>query len=219
MNMDRASKDNTLEYYRKYSDKLALEYESADVKDLHSLLLKELLKQGMNQSLKVLDLACGTGRESAFLLEHGLDVTGIDGSKELIILAQKIHPGLCNRLFQAIFPSDLLPRNFAAYPFDAVISIAALMHLTKADIEKTIEKCSGLLKSRGLLIISVCINRPGLDSFGLDAFKRRFTLLSPAEWQRIIQARGFKVLYEKKSSDGLARQKIEWLTVVCEKKL
>ena len=57
--MDR----QTLDYYNENAEKLAELYETADMSELHSLLLRFL-----PQRASVMEIGCGSSRDAAFLL-------------------------------------------------------------------------------------------------------------------------------------------------------
>jgi SAM-dependent methyltransferase len=80
--------------------------------------LLERLKKG-----RVLDAACGTGRHTAFLVERGHDVTGLDATPAMLDLAKE-------RVPEARFVrGDLRRMPFASDSFDAVLCALALTHL------------------------------------------------------------------------------------------
>ncbi len=59
--MDRS----TIHYYNKNADKLAELYETADMSEIHALLVRFL-----SEKARILEIGCGSGRDAAFLLEY-----------------------------------------------------------------------------------------------------------------------------------------------------
>jgi hypothetical protein len=57
--MDRS----TIYYYNKNADKLAELYETADMSEIHALLVRFL-----SEKASLLEIGCGFGRDAAFLL-------------------------------------------------------------------------------------------------------------------------------------------------------
>ena len=61
--MDRS----TIHYYNKNADTLAELYETADMSEIHALLVRFL-----SEKARILEIGCGSGRDAAFLLARGV---------------------------------------------------------------------------------------------------------------------------------------------------
>lgn len=94
----------------------------------------------------VLDLGCGSGRDSLFLIEEGFDVTALDGSSELCELAE-IHIGqeVLNMRFEEIDFQEV---------FDGVWACASLLHVPEKKIDMIVEKVIKSLNKKGILYMS-----------------------------------------------------------------
>lgn len=94
----------------------------------------------------VLDLGCGSGRDSLYFIEKGFDVTAVDGSEELCELAS-IHIG-----------QDVLQIQFSELDFhevfDGVWACASLLHTTSNELNAVLEKVAECLKPGGVLYMS-----------------------------------------------------------------
>lgn len=198
----------TLIYYENNSKFLINRYESADVSEVQKLLL-----QTFNKNSKLLELGCGSGRDASFMTKNDFDVTGMDGSKNMIEEAKKIHPELSEKLFHKTLPNDLEFNQ----TFDGIYSIATLMHLSKNDLEKTISKIYDLLNQNGKFLMSVSLFRDDINENGFDEKGRYFLVLSFEKWLNLLKQIGFKILDTKTNTDGLGRDGIEWLTLVAQK--
>jgi cyclopropane fatty-acyl-phospholipid synthase-like methyltransferase len=66
---------HTTGYYQENAASLTEHYESADMSDIHTQLLKHLPEKG-----SILEIGCGSGREAAFLLRSGFDITAVAAS-------------------------------------------------------------------------------------------------------------------------------------------
>jgi len=183
-------------------------YESADVSEVQQLLL-----QTFEKNLSLLEIGCGSGRDASFMTKNDFDVTAIDGSKNMIEEAKKIHPELSDKLYHKTLPNDL---EFDK-TFDGIYSVATLMHLSKNDLEKTISKIYDLLNTNGKFLMSVSLFRDDIDENGFDDKGRFFLVLSFDEWMSLLESIGFKILETKTNDDGLGRSGIEWLTLVAQK--
>jgi len=199
---------NTLSYYENNSSSLINHYESANVNQVQELLLRTF-----DIESNLLEIGCGSGRDASFMTKNGFDIVAIDGSKNMIQEAKKIHPELSEKLFHKTLPNNLVFDK----TFDGVYSIATLMHLSRNDLKKTILKIYDLLSQNGKLLISVSIFRDDIDENGFDDKGRFFLVLSFDEWINLFENIGFKMLETKTNNDGLGRGGIEWLTLVAQK--
>lgn len=201
-------KNNTLSYYQKNSSLLVDRYESADISKVQQLLLQTFCTNG-----KLLEIGCGSGRDASFMIKNNYDIIAIDGSKNMINEAKKIHPNLSNNLFHKILPNELTFDE----KFDGIYSIATLMHLTKNDLKAVLLKIFNLLKENGFFLMSVSLFRNDVDKNGYDEKGRFFLILTKNEWLNMCRDAGFKIRDVKINKDGLNRDNIEWLTLIAEK--
>ncbi len=79
--------DTTIAYYTTHVKGLVRRYESAGVTDLHTLLTDSFLP-----GTPLLELGCGSGRDAAFMLENGFDITASDGIREMLDAASAGSP-------------------------------------------------------------------------------------------------------------------------------
>lgn len=198
----------TINYYEENANSLTSRYESANVSEVQELLL-----QTFEKNSKLLEIGSGSGRDASFMTKHNFDVTAIDGSKNMIEEAKKVHPELYTKLFHKTLPNDL---EFDK-KFDGVYSIATLMHISEDDLKKTISKIYDLLNQNGKFLISVSLFRDDIDESGFDDKGRFFLVLSFENWINLLENVGFKILDTKTNGDGLGRSGIEWLTLLAQK--
>ncbi|AOH55783.1 methyltransferase [Peribacillus muralis] len=118
------------------------------------MILTAKLEQYGIGGRKVLDLACGTGEMTVELAQHGFEVTGVDLSDEMLLVANEkaVKLGLAIPLFQ---------QNMAELEglgqFDCVtIFCDSLNYLRdEADIVKTFNRVHEHLKDGGLFLFDV----------------------------------------------------------------
>ena len=77
-----ANKDITLDYYNKEADVFFENTVSVDFSKIQEMFLKHIKSGG-----RILDLGCGSGRDSRAFLERCCEVVPVDGSAELAKLA------------------------------------------------------------------------------------------------------------------------------------
>jgi len=201
--------NKTLNYYSNNASLLSTRYESANVSELQSKLL-----DCFKNKHQLLELGCGSGRDAAFMIDHGFQVTGIDGSEEMIHSAIELHPELNRNLIVATIPEDMYKIEKT---FDGIYSIATLMHLKEFQVRIVIKELSNLLNSDGILFFSVSIVRDDINEMGFDTKGRFFLLLSKEQWVSICRDSGFKEVAIIISGDGLGRDGITWLTCIFKK--
>ncbi|MFX1259122.1 MAG: class I SAM-dependent methyltransferase [Promethearchaeota archaeon] len=115
----------------------------------------ELIEMFKKRKIRtILDLACGSGRYLIHLLESGLNAYGLDISKEAIKIAN-------NLLKEKALNAELtIGSMFERLPyndnfFDAVICIRSLNHGTIEEIRRGIKEIERILKSGGLIFVTV----------------------------------------------------------------
>lgn len=93
---------------------------------------------------KILDMGCGHGRDAYFLVEKGLDVTGIDFSESLLKIAKEFVP-------EAKFVlMDFEELDFSINSFNGVWASASLVHLPKKRLLPVLRKIHSILKKHGI---------------------------------------------------------------------
>lgn len=133
--------NETLTYYNQNADTFIAGTQNADMSEQYRFFLKHLTPGG-----KLLDLGCGSGRDSAYFSALGFDVTAIDGSYELCKRVKENYgiEALCMRFEDIAFQAE----------FDAIWACASLLHIKKTDISNVMEKVSAALKLGGILYAS-----------------------------------------------------------------
>lgn len=159
------------------------------------------------QKGKVLDLGCGSGFQSKFISQFGLEVIGIDFSEWMIKESRK-------RVPEAKFlVMDILKIKFPKAYFDGIYARASLLHIKKKNIGETLKKLNDILKKGGIIYIALkegegesYMNHPQKGS-------RFFAFYREKEMDNLLKKHGFKTLevfYEKASNTN-------WLQILARK--
>ena len=196
----------TVEYYNAQAEALAAQYQKADVKSLQ-LLLRRCLPVGG----RVLEIGCGSGRDSVFIASLGCKVVATDASAQMLKQASATIAGSslssAVRLEELAFPAA--PDNpILKQQFDAIVAAAVIMHIPDHELFEFAFQVRGLIRAKGVFICSFCTAREVLEG---DL--RLFQIRQPAEIQLLFERLGFRLLSTEESADGLGR-KIPWTTFV-----
>lgn len=97
------------------------------------------VKKGSN----ILDLGCGSGRDTKYFLEQGYDVEAIDGSAELCKLVGKlIGIKVKNILFQELSEVE---------KYDGIRVCSPILHLPVRELTEVMRKMMITLKKNGII--------------------------------------------------------------------
>ena len=133
---------DSIDYYNKNA---AAYFESTVQLDLSDLRQKfeELLPEGGS----ILDLGCGSGRDSLAFYEDEFEVTPLDGSEEMCALAE-IHTDLevLHMMFEELDFDEV---------FDGVWACASLLHVPENQMPDILKKIGQALKPGGVLFLSL----------------------------------------------------------------
>lgn len=133
--------DQTLQYYNENAQSFIANTLSADMSAQYTLFLP-LLPKGAS----ILDLGCGSGRDSLFFKMHGYQVTATDGSRALCDYASSL-------LQQPVQCLDFKDLDYCEQ-FDGVWACASLLHLPVPYLTEVIGKIAAAMKANGILYAS-----------------------------------------------------------------
>lgn len=199
----------TLDYYIANAQELAHRYESAP-SSLAPYFQSSFLPGG-----RVLDIGCGSGRDLAELNKLGFKPYGLDGTLELVGLAQSLHPELKGRIVQGLLPEFEIPFGGE---FDGIVCCAVLMHIDSTELFNAALAIKRCLKVNGRLLISVPSQRSDADDGERDANGRLFKTYAPGFLQLIFERLGFTLINQWGNSDAMSRQGIEWVSLLFQLK-
>lgn len=133
--------NKTLDYYNQNADKFILGTLDVDMMTIQNKFISYIPEGGT-----ILDLGCGSGRDSLFFIQKGYDVTAIDGSVEICRQAEKnIGKPVKNMTFDKL--------NYNSQ-FDGIWACATLLHVPSNEIRDVIGKIVDALKTGGYFYCS-----------------------------------------------------------------
>lgn len=133
--------DKTLQYYNEKAPSFV--HGTVDVE--FSALQNEFVSR-IGDGGRILDLGCGSGRDSKAFLDQGFDVVSVDGSDEMAKIASEyIGREVIYSTFQNYEPEGT---------FDGIWACASLLHLAKEEIVTVMKKLTAVLNESGTFYVS-----------------------------------------------------------------
>ncbi|MCK4589688.1 MAG: class I SAM-dependent methyltransferase [Nanoarchaeota archaeon] len=138
---------------------------------------------------KILDLACGPGRDAKIISEQGYQVSGVDFSENMIKIAKTIAP---KAEFKVMDMTKLdFPDNF----FDGVWFNAGILTVEKKFAQEVISKIFKILKPKGILFINAKEGTTeGWEFYKRYNTKRFYAYYQQDELKNLLENSNFKVL-------------------------
>lgn len=162
----------------------------------------------------ILDIGCGGGIKTAYLIDKGFKVVGIDLSENMINIAKREVPG------GTFIACDLAHVDTLGRQFDAIFAQAVLLHIPKKEIVDRLRSMVGQLKHGGHLYVSVKQQRPGEPEEATIAehdygypYERFFSYFTADELRMYFGLAGLAVVSERIVSVGATR----WVDMIGKK--
>ena len=194
--------NNTLYFYNNNSKSYIESTLTVDISHLYKDFLKHISKGG-----HILDLGCGSGRDSLEFIKQGYNVTAVDGSKELSIAASKLieQEVICSK-FEELQLTE---------KFHGIWACASLLHVNRKDILDVIKNTSSNLKDNGVFYMSF---KYGEKEY-IDEKGRYFNCYTEETFNELIsKVEGLDIMKIYKTIDIVpGRGDIIWLNILCIK--
>ena len=191
--------NNTLDFYNNNSKSYIKSTLSIDMSHLYNDFLKHIPKES-----NILDLGCGSGRDSLEFIKRGYNITAVDGSKELSIAASKI---IGQEVIFNKFEDLQLTEKF-----HGIWACASLLHINKRDLINVIKNISSNLEDNGVFYMSF---KYGEDEY-IDEKGRYFNCYTEETFKEMILAvPKLEIIKIYKSEDTIGgRNNLQWLNVL-----
>ncbi|AJC80053.1 SAM-dependent methyltransferase protein [Rhizobium etli bv. phaseoli str. IE4803] len=150
----------------------------------------------------ILELGCGGGQDSAYMLSQAFQVTPTDGSAELARQAEM----LIGRPVRVM----LFQQLDADSAYDGVWAHASLLHVPRSELADVFARVRRALRTDGILHASF---KAG-EAEGYDGFGRYYNYPS-ADWlSALLTASGWRnIAVEESDGGGYDGKPTRWLTV------
>ena len=123
---------DSIDYYNRYAVPYYEETVDASMEEVMKPFVELLSEESENA--EVLDLGCGSGRDTLLLEEYGFYVTPMDGSEEMCKLAEvNTDKEVLQMTYDEMEFDDV---------FDGIWACASLIHLTEDEMRKVIDFCN-----------------------------------------------------------------------------
>nr|WP_302638148.1 class I SAM-dependent methyltransferase [uncultured Clostridium sp.] len=194
---------NTLDYYNKNSEEYFNSTLNVDMTNTYKEFLKLVPEGG-----KILDLGCGSGRDSMNFMKLGYEVTAVDGSKEL---AKKASVLLGKEVIASTFEELELKEKF-----HGIWACASLLHIKREDLKTVLNNLYNNLDDNGVFYMSF---KYGEKEY-VDDKNRYFNCFTDESIISFINENTkYNILGLYITEDKLGRvNEVKWVNLICNKK-
>ena len=157
-------------------------------RDLFEKPILDQVISHLKPDAKILGIGWGMGGPIAqYFIKNGFFLTGVDGSQNLVTLAQKRFPS-AKFLVKDMRQIDLKEK------FDCIILWHSLFHLTAEDQRAMFPRLTRHLKNGGILVFTSgdCASEVWSNNGGEDLYHAS---LSPEEYKGLIKAHNLDLLF------------------------
>ena len=134
-------KNNTLNYYNTNAHSFVSSTRSVDFTQTQDRFLRLL-----PSAAAILDFGCGSGRDTKYFLDAGMQVDATDGSEELCRLASE-YTGIPVRQM-------LFEELDAKAQYDGIWACSSILHLSQESLKGALKKMIAALKENGIIYTS-----------------------------------------------------------------
>lgn len=194
---------NTLDYYNKNSEEYFNSTLNVDMTNTYKPFLKLVPKDG-----KILDLGCGSGRDSMNFMKLGYEVIAVDGAKKL---AKKASVLLGKEVIVSTFEELELKEKF-----HGIWACASLLHIKREDLKTVLNNLYNNLDDNGVFYMSF---KYGEKEY-VDDKNRYFNCFTDESIISFINENTkYNILGLYITEDKLGRvNEVKWVNLICNKK-
>ena len=194
---------NTLDYYNKNSEEYFNSTLNVDMTNTYKAFLKLVPKGG-----KILDLGCGSGRDSMNFMKLGYEVIAVDGAKKL---AKRASVLLGKEVIVSTFEELELKEKF-----HGIWACASLLHIKREDLKTVLNNLYNNLEDNGVFYMSF---KYGEKEY-VDDKNRYFNCFTDESIISFINENTkYNILGLYITEDKLGRvNEVKWVNLICNKK-
>lgn len=194
---------NTLDYYNKNSEEYFNSTLNVDMTNTYKEFLKLVPEGG-----KILDLGCGSGRDSMNFIKLGYEVIAVDGAKKL---AKRASVLLGKEVIVSTFEELELKEKF-----HGIWACASLLHIKREDLKTVLNNLYNNLDDNGVFYMSF---KYGEKEY-VDDKNRYFNCFTDESIISFINENTkYNILGLYITEDKLGRvNEVKWVNLICNKK-
>ncbi|HRO79434.1 MAG TPA: class I SAM-dependent methyltransferase [Acinetobacter towneri] len=159
----------TIDYYNTHASQFAESTFNVDMEILYQPFLEHL-----PSTARILDLGCGSGRDSLAFKKKGYEVNACDYSEELVKKAHEL-TGI-NVQHQSFYDLDKVER------YDGIWACASLLHCERDRLTEVLQKMLCALKPNGVIYMSFKYGDSDREKDG-----REFTDLNEVQAEALLR--------------------------------
>lgn len=193
-------------------NKIAEKYTDIYFNDLSDKPIIDRFLSLLPSNAKILDIGCGPGNFTNYILKKNFHIEGIDLSTEMIKIATKKVPKCKFELM------DMRKLKFPANNFDGLLLAYSLINIPSEEIPNTLKGFYRVLKSKGIMLIIAQNGEPDqIIDEPLQKGEKIFTNFFTVErLSKFLKDAGFQIEYEDMTRIGdksFPSQKIIYMIV------
>ena len=150
------------------------------------------------------DLGCGPGQIARYLRERGVDVCGIDLSREMIEQARRLNPGI------KFAQGNMLSLDVADETWGGIAAFYSIIHIPRDEVVTALSEMKRVLRREGLLLLSFHIGDEILhvENFWGEKVSLDFIFFRPDEMEGYLKSAGFEIeeIIERPPYEGVEHQ-------------
>lgn len=190
----------TIDYYNKHAEEFTASTFEVDMEILYQPFLAEL-----PEGTRILDVGCGSGRDTLAFKNKGYQVDAIDYSEELVKKATRL-TGITIKL-QSFYEIDV------DEAYDGIWACASLLHCERDRLAEVVGKLITALKPNGVLYISFKYGNGDREKDG-----RQFTDLNKEQAELLLnQFESVTQLKQWITGDKRPEHTEQWLNLLWKK--
>ncbi len=190
----------TIDYYNKHAEEFTASTFEVDMESLYQPFLAEL-----PEGTRILDVGCGSGRDTLAFKNKGYQVDAIDYSEELVKKASRL-TGIPIKL-KSFYEVD----DYEAY--DGIWACASLLHCERTRLKEVIGKLLSALKPNGVIYMSFKYGNGDREKDG-----RQFTDLNEVQVKELLnQWDDVSQLKQWITIDQRPNRSEKWLNILLKK--